>query len=291
MSWNINAITLPYRFTKLMSLLLIAYTIAVSTVLFQTVSNNRILTPSIMGFDQLYILIQTIIVYFWGSITIPGLNDELKFIIEASILVVFSTCLFRWLFSGSVKGLHLTLLIGIVFGGLFFSLRMLMQLKLNPDEAVNLTDLMFANFNKFNSNLILVSFIIVIIVSVIGYFMRNVFDVLSLGRDVSINLGVNYQKSVTKILILISILVSISTALVGPITFFGLLVASFAYQWSPKGKHIIILPIAVLLSIIFLVGAQFILEQLFNMAGRLSFIIEFIGGIVFLTLLLKGKLK
>lgn len=290
-SWNITATIWPFRFSKLVSLVLIAYTIAVSTVLFQTVSNNRILTPSIMGFDQLYILIQTIVIYYAGTTRIPGISENIHFIVVSFILVFFSTGLFRWLFSGSIKGLHLTLLIGVVFGGLFFSLRMLMQLQLNPDEAMNLTDVMFANFNRFNTGLIGISVFIVMVVSFIGWRMRNLFDVLALGRDTAINLGVDYRKSVTLILILISVLVSVSTALVGPVTFFGLLVASLAYQFSPSSKHLIILPIAILLSIIFLVGGQFILEQLFNMASRLSFIIEFLGGIVFLILLMKGKLK
>ena len=291
LSWNMSVVIWPFRLGKLVSLILIAYTIAVSTVLFQTVSNNRILTPSIMGFDQLYILIQTVVVYFVGSTVIYGVSDEVRFIAVALILTLFSTSLFTWLFSGTIKGLHMTLLIGVVFGGLFFSLRMLLQLQLNPDEAVNLTDVMFANFNRFNTNLIGIAVIIVVIVSLIGWRMRYLFDVLALGRDMAINLGVDYKQAVLRILVLVSIMVAISTALVGPVTFFGLLVASLAYQFTPTAKHMSVLPVAILLSIIFLVGGQFILEQLFNMASRLSFIIEFVGGIVFLTLLIKGKLR
>ena len=291
LSWNMSVVIWPFRLGKLVSLILIAYTIAVSTVLFQTVSNNRILTPSIMGFDQLYILIQTVVVYFVGSTVIYGVSDEVRFIVVALILTLFSTSLFTWLFSGTIKGLHMTLLIGVVFGGLFFSLRMLLQLQLNPDEAVNLTDVMFANFNRFNTNLIGIAVIIVVMVSLIGWRMRYLFDVLALGRDMAINLGVDYKQAVTRILVLVSIMVAVSTALVGPVTFFGLLVASLAYQFTPTAKHMSVLPVAILLSIIFLVGGQFILEQLFNMASRLSFIIEFVGGIVFLTLLIKGKLR
>ena len=291
LSWNMSVVIWPFRLGKLVSLILIAYTIAVSTVLFQTVSNNRILTPSIMGFDQLYILIQTVVVYFVGSTVIYGVSDEVRFIVVALILTLFSTSLFTWLFSGTIKGLHMTLLIGVVFGGLFFSLRMLLQLQLNPDEAVNLTDVMFANFNRFNTNLIGIAVIIVVIVSLFGWRMRYLFDVLALGRDMAINLGVDYKQAVTRILVLVSIMVAVSTALVGPVTFFGLLVASLAYQFTPTAKHMSVLPVAILLSIIFLVGGQFILEQLFNMASRLSFIIEFVGGIVFLTLLIKGKLR
>ncbi len=291
MTWNINVYTWTFRLTKLSSLLLIAYAISVSTVLFQTIVNNRLLTPSIMGFDQLYILIKTVLIYFVGSLSLPFLNEEGQLILEALILILFSISLFRWLFSGSLKGLHLTLLIGVVLGGFFFSLRMFMQLQLNPDQMMNLTDIMFANFNKFNTSLISFATIIVFIVSLIGWHSRHLLDILALGRDNALNLGVNYHKSATAVLIFVSILVSISTALVGPVTFFGLLVANLSYELSPQAKHSVVVPIAILLAIICLVGGQFILEQIFHMAGRLSFIIEFCGGIVFLILLMKGKLK
>ncbi len=291
MTWNINVYTWKFRLTKLSSLLLIAYAISVSTVLFQTIVNNRLLTPSIMGFDQLYILIKTALMYFVGSLSLPFLNEEGQLVLEALILILFSISLFRWLFSGSLKGLHLTLLIGVVLGGFFFSLRMFMQLQLNPDQMMNLTDIMFANFNKFNTPLISFATIIVLIVSLIGWHSRHLLDILALGRENALNLGVNYHKSATAVLIFISILVSISTALVGPVTFFGLLVANLSYELSPQAKHSVVVPIAILLAIICLVGGQFILEQIFHMAGRLSFIIEFCGGIVFLMLLMKGKLK
>ncbi|GAA4665195.1 iron chelate uptake ABC transporter family permease subunit [Bartonella pachyuromydis] len=291
MTWNINIYTWSFRLTKLISLLLIAYTITVSTILFQTIVNNRLLTPSIMGFDQLYILIKTTTIYFLGSLSLPFLNEEGQLIFETFILILFSISLFRWLFSGNLKGLHLTLLIGVILGGFFFSLRMFMQLQLNPDQMMNLTDIMFANFNKFNTSLISFATVIVLVVSLIGWRSRHLLDVLALGRENALNLGVDYRKNVTAILIFVSILVSISTTLVGPVTFLGLLVANLAYELSPQVKHNVVTPIAILLAIICLVGGQFILEQIFHMAGRLSFIIEFCGGVVFLTLLMKGKLK
>lgn len=291
MTWNINVYTWTFRLTKLSSLFLVAYAISVSTVLFQTITNNRLLTPSIMGFDQLYILIKTVLIYFLGSLSLPFLNEQGQLILEALILILFSISLFRWLFSGSLKGLHLTLLMGVVLGGFFFSLRMFMQLQLNPDQMMSLTDIMFANFNKFNTSLISFATIIIFVMSLIGWRSRHFLDILALGRENALNLGVNYHKSATAILIFVSILVSISTALVGPVTFFGLLVANLSYELSPQAKHGVVVPIAILLAIICLVGGQFILEQIFHMAGRLSFIIEFCGGFVFLMLLMKGKVK
>ncbi|WP_412058307.1 iron chelate uptake ABC transporter family permease subunit [Bartonella sp. DGB2] len=288
--WNINAVVFPYRFSKLCTLLLMAYTVSVSTFLFQIVSNNRLLTPSILGFDQLYILIQAMILYSFSSFSLPWMGDEAKFVIEATLLVGFSVSLFRWLFGGTIKGLHLTLLVGVAFGGLFFSLRMFLQLQLNPDQVITLTDAMFANFNKYNKDLLGFSIFVTLVVSYFGWRMRTVFDVLALGRELAVSLGVDYQREVTKILTLVAVLVAVSTALVGPISFFGLLVVSLAYQVTPKSQYIFLIPLSILWAIVFLVGGQFILEQVFNLTTRLSFIIEFLGGLVFLILVMRGRL-
>lgn len=118
-TWNINIYTWPFRLIKLIFLLLISYTITVSIILFQTVVNNRLLTPSLMGFDQLYILIKTLTIYFLGSLALPFLNEEEQLILEALILTLFSISLFRWFFSGDLKGPHLTLLVDVILGRFF----------------------------------------------------------------------------------------------------------------------------------------------------------------------------
>ena len=114
-----------------------------------------------------------------------------------------------------------------------------------------------------------------------------VFDVLNLGRANAINLGVNYHRSITSMLMMISVLVAISAALVGPVTFFGLLVASLAYSLVGTSRHKFVLPAAALLAIICLVGGQTILERVFEFDTALSIIIEFLGGIVFIMLVLR----
>ncbi len=86
-------------------------------------------------------------------------------------------------------------------------------------------------------------------------------------------------------------LVSVSTALVGPITFFGLLVANLAYMIAGSAKHRIILPVAALLAVFCIVGGQTILERVFTFNSALSVIIEFLGGLVFIILLVRGHAR
>lgn len=282
---------LPFRGMKVLSMVLVAYAIAVSTVLFQTVSHNRILTPSIMGFDALYVLIQTSLIFAIGSANVTALDPRLLFAFEVAIMVAFSSVLYRWIFSGGSHSLHLLVLVGIVFGVLFRSLSSFMQRIIDPNEFVLLQDRLFANFNGVESNLLVISTAAVLVVSIIGWRLMHVYDVLALGREISVNLGIDHHRVVTIVLMLVAVLVSVSTALVGPVTFFGLLVANLAYQLAGTHKHCFVLPIAALLAAICLIGGQLILERIFAFDTALSIVIEFVGGIVFLALLIRGAAR
>ncbi|MCG7393192.1 iron chelate uptake ABC transporter family permease subunit [Microvirga sp. ACRRW] len=279
---------LAFRGTKVLTMVLVAYAVAVSTVLFQTVSHNRILTPSIMGFDQLFILIQTSLVFTIGSAELTALDTRLMFAFNVTAMVLFSSVLYRWLFSGSSRSLHLLVLVGIVFGVLFRSLSSFMQRIIDPNEFVLLQDRLFANFNTVDSNLLAISTATILIVSIFGWRLMHVYDVLALSRETAVNLGINHNRAVTLILMMVAVLVAASTALVGPVTFFGLLVANLAYEIAGTHKHRFVLPVAILLAIICLIGGQLILERVFAFDTALSIVVEFVGGIVFLALLIRG---
>lgn len=283
---NINYI-LMHRTWIVLTMILVAFSASTSTLLFQTLTNNRILTPSIMGFESLFVLIQTIIIFFIDIQGIPFIGVIGKFIFESLVLIFFSLFLYQGLLTKLKQNLHLVLLIGIVLGTLFRSFSNLLQRLMTPTEFAVLQSRIFATFTRAEPVLILFSLAIVTIIGLVLWRMRYRFDVLALGRDNAISLGLDYQKNVSMILLLVSILVAISTALVGPFTFLGLLIANLAYSVSGSSQHRYLLPTAFLLGIIFLVGGQMFLERVLNMVGALSIVIEFIGGTLFIFLLLK----
>ncbi|HLV83755.1 MAG TPA: iron chelate uptake ABC transporter family permease subunit [Devosia sp.] len=287
-SWSF---VLSFRGKKLLGLILVAYAISVSTVLFQTVANNRILTPSIMGFDALYVLIKTGLVFFFGIGALVAVDPQIQFVLQVAVMVVFALLLFRWLFLGEERSLHLLVLVGIVFGILFRSISNLLQRMLDPGAFNVLQDSMYASFATTDATLLAISCVIVLAVSLVAWRILPAFDVLSLGRAQAINLGVNYQRTVVTILVLIAVLVSVSTALVGPITFFGLLVATLAHALVGNSRHKYVLPASVLLAVICLVGGQTLLERAFAFDTALSIIIEFLGGIVFIFLVLRRSAR
>lgn len=281
---------LPLRVEKATTMVLVAAAVGVSTVLFQTVTGNRILTPGIMGFDALYVLIQTIAVFLFGigsTYSQPG-TGLLRWALEVAIMVLGVTLLYRWLFFGARRSLHLLVLVGIVFGTLFRAVSTFVMRMLDPAAFAVLQDDLFATFNTVDDTLLAASAVIIAAVGLVLIRMRRVFDVLALGQDISTGLGVDHRRVVMGVLVMIGILVSVSTALVGPITFFGLLVANLAYA-IVGDRHARSLPAAVALGVIALIGGQFVLERVFDFATSLSIIIEFLGGIVFIVLVLSTR--
>lgn len=285
------AFVLQLRAVKLASLTLVGCAIAISTVLFQTVSDNRILTPSIMGFDALYILIQTTIVFVVGASGLSQMDPRLMFLGQAALMTGFAAILYRWLFTGAVRSLHLLMLSGVVLGMLFRSISSVLQRMIDPNEFVVLQDRFFASFNTVDTGLLGVATVIIALVSLVVWRMRTALDVLGLGRDAAITLGVPYRRTTMTVLLLVALLVSTSTALVGPVTFFGLLVANMAYALIPSHRHALTLPAAALIAVICLVGGQTILERVFAFNTALAIIVEFLGGIVFLFMLVRGAVR
>ena len=112
-------------------------------------------------------------------------------------------------------------------------------------------------------------------------------DVLSLGRSPAIGLGVDHARLVDRTIMAVALLVSVSTALVGPVTFLGLLVANLAYRLLGSFRHRRTLPAAALAGVVTLIGAQFAIEELFEFQTRASIVISFIGGTYFIFLLLR----
>ncbi|NLC77682.1 MAG: iron chelate uptake ABC transporter family permease subunit [Clostridia bacterium] len=278
---------LPRRGKKIMAVLLTGSAIAFSTVVFQTIINNRILTPSIIGLDSLYLLFQTAVVFVAGSETLTMMNKQLHFIINVGLMVLFASLLYKILFQRENQNIYYLLLLGIICGTFFQNVSSFMQMLIDPNEFQVVQGRMFASLSNVNGDLLWIAGAGMVVA--VFYFRPYIqyLDVLSLGREQAINLGVSYDRVVKQLLVLVAILTAIATALVGPITFLGLLVANIAYRLLKTHRHVYLIPGAILISIVALVGGQLVVERVFSFTTTLSVIINFLGGIVFIYLLLK----
>ena len=280
---------LQLRLTKLAALLLVAYAVGVSTQLFQTLTNNPILTPSILGFDALYIFLQTLLVFALGGVGYTSLPAVGKFGFELTVMMGGSLLLFYTLVKQGGRDLSRMILIGVIFGILFRSLSSLLSRMIDPEEFTAAQANMFATFNTVHSELLGIGAVVLLISAAVIWRERHRLDVYLLGRNQAINLGINYTRNTLWLLLWIAALVATATAVVGPVSYFGLLVAALANHFSPSVKHSVRLPMTFCVGGILLVGGQTIFEHFLGMQAVLSVVVEFAGGLVFLYLVLKKK--
>ena len=166
-----------------------------------------------------------------------------------------------------------------------------MQVLIDPLEFQVVQDKMMASFNNINTEILLLSTVVIALCIVFSMDFLKILDVMSLGRDEAINLGVDYDKVTKKMLVVIVILTSVSTALVGPITFLGLLVVNIARQLVKTYKHSELGIATGFISVIALIGGQLIVERILNYGMTIGVIINFIGGIYFIYLVMKERAK
>lgn len=276
-----------FRGRKLAALLLVGVAISTSTLLFQTISRNHILTPSIMGFDALYSLILTLAVFTLGSVGFNNLPPEMTFVVNVLLLTAAALVLFGTLLGQHRADLMRMVLTGIIFGVLFRSLTAFVFRMIDPNEFATIQVNSYARFNYIDLKLLTAAAALSCVALAICWVLRRRLDVLSLGFEMATNLGEEVNKRQTQVLILIAVLVSVSTALVGPVAFLGLLVVSLARLVAPNERHATLIPLSGLIAGIVLVGGQTILERVLNLATPLSVVVDFVGGFVFLLLLLR----
>ena len=279
------------RMNSVIAMAVVAVCQAVATVAFQTVTNNRIITPSIMGFESLYVAIHTSTVYFLGAAGLNNARTLEMFVVQLVLMVGLSLILYTWLLAGDNPNMHAMLLVGIVLGGGLGSVSTFMQRLLTPSEFDLLTARLFGSVNNADPAYYPLAVPLVLVAAGLMYVNSRRLNVLSLGRDVAVNLGVNHKKHAVYTLVLVSVLMAVSTALVGPMTFLGFLVATLAYQFADTYDHRYVFPMAALLGYCILAGAYFIMNHIFYAQGVVSIIIELVGGLTFLIVVLrKGRL-
>lgn len=291
LAWNLRgplAYALDLRGRQVGALIVVGIAVGASTVAFQTVSGSRILTPGVMGFDSLFTLIQTVMVYALGATALTRFGVVERFGLNLVALAAFGLLLFRWLFRAHSRNLFVLMLVGIVLGTFFASLSTFASRLLSPDDYLTLQSVLFASFTTVDERLLFACAAVTLLASVGLFALAPSLDVVDLGHERCVTLGVDHHRVVTQVLVLVTVLVASSTALVGPMIFLGLLVANLARQLVPTHEHRWLLPAAAATGVLATVLGQFIVTHALGLGVPLAVVINLIGGLYFLTLLMKA---
>ncbi len=282
---------LQFRLRRLAALLLVGICLSTATVLFQTIAGNRILTPSLIGFDALYILILTAMVQVLGLAGFAAIPAPVIFAINLAAMTALGMLLFGVLMFGAKGDMIKLVLTGIVAGILIRSLTEFLQRMIDPSEFQMIQAASFARFTHVDTGLLVLTAAASLPALALTWRVRFRLDVLALGSELATGLGENPQRGRKQVLALICVLVASATALAGPSGLFGLIVTALAYLVAPGTRHAVTLPTAALVGCIVLVAGQTVMERVLDLSTPLPVVVELLGGLVFLFLVLKRHIR
>jgi len=277
------------RIPKVIAMIITAFAIGVATIIFQSVINNTIVTPCLLGMNALYTLTHTSVVFVLGSGSILFTNDNLSFLVDLVLMGIIATVVYSWLFKMTGHNVLYVLLVGTVLTSFFSSIQSTLTRVMDPNEYDTLLTSLVASFSNINSEIIIFSVIILALIGVIFRKELALLDVITLGKEQAINLGVDYDRCIRRLLLAVTLCIAVATAMVGPISFLGLIIANISRQLLKTYRHTQLIAGAALMGVIALIGGQFIVERVFVYSIPISVFITVAGGIYFLYLILKGS--
>lgn len=280
---------LKLRTPKLIVMIITAFAIGGASLVFQSVINNTIVTPCLLGMNSLYTLIHTAVVFFAGSTSVLANNENASFAVDLVIMGITATVIYGWLFKKTNYNVLYVLLIGTVLTSFFSSIQSTLTRVMDPNEYDNLLSTLVASFSNVNSEIIVFS---VVVLGALIFVLRKdlaLLDVITLGRKQAVNLGVDYDRTIRRLLLGVTICIAVATAMVGPISFLGLIIANLSRQLLQTFRHGQLILGSALFGTIVLVAGQLIVEHVFTYSIPVSVFITVGGGIYFLYLLLTRR--
>jgi iron complex transport system permease protein len=280
---------LRIRLPKVFAMLITSLAIGSASLVFQSIINNTIVTPCLLGMNSLYMLIHSVVVFFIGTQSVFVTNPNISFAIDLIIMGMTATMIYGYLFRKTNHNVLYVLLIGTVLTSLFSSIQDSLVRVMDPNAYDALLATLVASFQNINSEIILFSILILVVVAVVLRRELAVLDVISLGKEQTINLGVDYDKTIKKLLLGVTVCITVATAMVGPISFLGLIVANLSRQLFKTYRHGVLISGTVLIGMLVLIGGQLFVEQVFVYTVPVSIFITVGGGIYFLYLILRAR--
>ncbi len=286
---NFFSYAMRIRSPKLITMIIAAFCIGTASMVFQSIIRNRIVTPCLLGMNSLYILLHTAIVFFFGGSSILAANKYVSFMVDVVLMGFLGTLIYGTLFKKTKYNILYVLLAGTVLATFFTSVSNTMTRVMDPNEYDKMLTELVAGFDHVNAELIYMALALIIITIVVFWKDIKLLDVITLGKNQAINLGVDYDRTIRRLLIAVTFFITIATALVGPISFLGLIIANLAREFFRTYKHSYLMLGSFLMGVIVLVGGQTLIEHVFGFGTQISVFINLFGGLYFLYLVLKNK--
>lgn len=277
------------RLPRIIMAVLVGTALAIAGVILQAVTKNDLADSGILGINSGAALFVVMYMYFLNGNVYEGMSN---FTIYTMPIVALLGALFGAFLIYVLawnKGINSSrlLLIGIGINTAFLALLTVFQLKFTTQEFNRV--IAWTNGSIWGATWKYVYIIapFVIIFGLIAFYKSRSLDVLNLGDDVSIGLGVDAEKERRNLIVVAVILAGVATSVAGSIAFLGLISPHIARKLiGPSHKSLI--PISVLVGAFILLISDTIARNLFApLEMPVGLVVSVIGVPYFIYLMIK----
>ena len=283
------AYAMRIRTPKLIAMLITAFAIGSASIVFQSIINNTIVTPCLLVMVLFSPPPPPAVFFVAGSGSFLAVNANAAFAVDLAIMGAVATVIYSYLFRKTNHNVLYVLLIGTVLTSFFSSIQTTLTRVMDPNEYDTLLTDLVASFSNVNSAILVLSVAVLALVTFAFRKELALLDVLTLGKDQAINLGVDYDRCIRRLLLGVTLYIAIATAMVGPLAFLGLIIANLSRQFLRTYRHSQLITGSVLFGMVVLIGGQLLVERVFVYSVPVSVFITVGGGVYFLYLLLTQR--
>ena len=218
--------------------------------------------------NSLYVLIHTVVAFVFGATSAVATDPVAQFAVDLALMGVMGLLIYGILFEKTGGNVLYILLIGTVlttfFSSIFSSIQASLVRMMDPNEYDALMNSLTASFTNVSASLIPAA---LVILAILAFVLRRDLAVLNI----------------------LALSIAVATALVGPISFLGLITANLSRRLFMTYRHGTLIAGSVLIGIVVLAGGQFAVEHLTAFSVPVSVFITIMGGVYFLYLILRSK--
>lgn len=277
------------RLPRIIMAILVASAIAVSGTILQGITKNDLADPGIMGISSGSALAVVVYIYFMNGNVYEGISSLTIFTMPIAALFGAAVGAFLVYSLAWKKGINAArlVLIGIGINAAFNALLVVFQLKFTTQEFNRVMVWTSGSIWGSNWKYVLATLPWILVFMVLTIYKARYLDVLNLGDELSIGLGVHVEKQRRILLIFAVALAGAATAVAGTISFLGLVAPHIARRLIGP-KHKLLLPTSSLVGTLLLLIADTIGRNLLSpMELPVGIVLSIIGVPYFIYLMLK----
>lgn len=278
---NTMDILIKSRLPRTLAIILTASGLVLSGLIMQSITNNKFVSPTTAGtmsWAQLGILV-SIILFSESTILVK--------IIIAFIFALLGSLLFIQILNKiKVKNVIIIPLIGMMVGNIVEAITSYFGYQF--DIMQNMQSWSRGSFALITQGRYELLFIGLPFVY-LAYRLANYFTVVGMGKDISINLGIPYEKIVTIGLMIVSIITASIVVIIGNIPFVGLVIPNIVSIIKGDNIKESIVP-TTLVGILFLLLCDILGRVIiFPYEISISTVASVIGSYLFIVLLIRQR--